>query len=89
MIKIARASILRDRVVRLEFSDGSTGDYDIAPLITRGTSLTSVLADDAYFARFFLELGALAWPNGFELAPGALHRQLKERGALRPPARVA
>lgn len=89
MIKIVRASILRDRVLRLEFSDGSSGDYDVAPLIDRGTSLTSALADEAYLGRFFLELGALAWPNGFELAPGAVHRQLKERGALRPPARVA
>ena len=62
---------------------------DVAPLIARGTVLTSALADDAYFGHLFLELGAQAWPNGFELAPGALHRQLKERGALRPPARVA
>lgn len=89
MIKIVRASVLHDRVLRLEFSDGSSGDYDVASLIARGTSLTGALADDAYFARFFLELGALAWPNGFELAPGALHRQLKEHGALRPPARIA
>jgi len=89
MIKIVRATPLQERILRLEFSDGTSGDYDLAPLVSRGTSLTSALADDGYFRRFFLELGALAWPNGFELAPGALHRQLKERGALRPPARVA
>lgn len=89
MIKILRVSILHDRVLRLQFSDGSSGDYDVAPLIARGTQLTSALADDSYFGRFFLELGAVAWPNGFELAPGALHLQLKERGVLRPPARVA
>jgi uncharacterized protein DUF2442 len=89
MIKIVRITALRDRVLRLDFSDGSSGDYDFAPLIARETSLTRPLADDAYFARVFLELGALAWPNGLELAPAALHRQLKERGALKPPARVA
>jgi hypothetical protein len=53
------------------------------------TSLTRALADDAYLSRVFLELGALAWPNGFELAPGALHQQLAERGLLRAPPRVA
>jgi hypothetical protein len=85
MTKVVRVTPLHNRVLRLEFSDGSSGDYDLAPLIARGTSLTRALADDA---RFFLELGGLAWPNGFELAPDALHRQLKDRGALRPSARV-
>jgi hypothetical protein len=89
MIKIVGAEPVRDRILRLEFSDGSSGDYDLGPLIARGTSLTSMLADDAYFGRFFLELGALSWPNGFELAPSAIHRQLKDRGALKAPSRVA
>jgi hypothetical protein len=89
VIKIVGAEPVRDRVLRLEFSDGSSGDYDLAPLIARGTSLTSMLADSAYFGRFFLELGALSWPNGFELAPAAIHRQLKDRGALKVPPRVA
>lgn len=89
MIKIVGAKPVRDRVLRLEFSDGSSGDYDLAPLVARGTSLTSMLADEAYFRRFFLELGALSWPNGFELAPAAIHRQLKDRGSLKSSARVA
>jgi hypothetical protein len=89
VIKLIRATAVHDRVLRLEFSDGTSGDYDVAPLITRETSLTRALVDDVYFVRFFLELGALAWPNGFELAPGALHRQLKDRGALTPRAHVA
>ena len=89
MMKIVRATPIRDRVLRLEFSDGTSGDYDLTPLISRGTSLTSALAEEGYFGRVYLELGALAWPNGFELGPGAIHRELKESGALRPPARVA
>jgi hypothetical protein len=47
MIKIVGAEPVRNRILRLEFSDGSSGDYDLAPLIARGTSLTSMLADDA------------------------------------------
>ena len=89
MIKIVAAKPVRDRILGVEFSDGSCGEYDLAPLIARGTALTSMLADDAYFKRFFLELGALSWPNGLELAPSAIHRQLKDRGKLKPPARVA
>jgi hypothetical protein len=89
MIKIVGVKPVKDHVLNLEFSDGSCGDYDLAPLIARGTSLTSMLADGVYFRRFFLEFGALSWPNGLELAPSAIHRQLKDRGELKPPARVA
>jgi hypothetical protein len=89
MIKIVRAARVRDRVLRLAFSDGSWGNYDLAPLIERDTSLTRPLADDEYFARFFLELGALAWPNGLELAPGAIHRELEAGNLLSRETRVA
>jgi hypothetical protein len=47
------ADPVRDRILRLEFSDASSDDYDLAPLIARVTSLTAMLADDAYFGRFF------------------------------------
>jgi hypothetical protein len=41
------------------------------------------LKDPAFFADFFLELGALCWRNGFELSGASLHRKLSERGELR------
>jgi len=40
------------------------------------------LADPAYFARAFIEGGALARPNGFELSAEALHQQLDASDAL-------
>ena len=48
--------------------------------------MTRPLADPAYFARAFIEAGALAWPNGFELSADALHRRLAANGALVRPA---
>ncbi len=38
--------------------------------------------DPAYFDRVFLEVGALAWPNGFDWSPEALHADMAEAGAL-------
>lgn len=70
----------------LTFSDGATGRWSAAELIARKTELTVPLADSAYFARAFIEAGALAWPNGLELSPAALHQRLKETGALRKAA---
>jgi hypothetical protein len=83
MIKLISANLLHDRVVRLAFSDGSEGDLDFAPLLARETVLTQPLAQAAYFGRFFLELGALCWPNGLEFSARSLHEKLEQAGALR------
>lgn len=84
MIKIVKAEYLRDRVIRLTFNDGMMGDYDLAPIIAHDGPMVRPLGDPAYFRRFFLELGALAWPNGLDLSPAAIHRELAEAERLRP-----
>lgn len=83
MIKIVRAQVVRDAVVHLQFSDGTEGDYDLTDLIARNTIMVRPLRDHDYFRRCFLELGALCWPNGFELSAPSLHRKLQEHGGLR------
>jgi len=83
MIKILRAQALANHVIRLDFSDGSTGDYDLTELIMRDTEMVRPLVAPTFFADFFLELGALCWRNGFELSAASLHRKLAERGGLR------
>ena len=83
MIKILHATPLGSYKIRLEFSDGSSGDYDFAGLIARDTEMVRPLADRDYFAGCFLELGALCWRNGFELSAPGLHRKLEELGKLR------
>ncbi|WP_295543376.1 DUF2442 domain-containing protein [uncultured Thiohalocapsa sp.] len=89
MIKIVRADFVQDKVIRLAFSDSTGGDYDLAPLIARGTEMVKPLADEAFFRRFFLELGALCWPNGFELSGGGIQQRLREQGRLHGIDRVA
>ena len=68
MIKIIQAQYVQQRILRLYFSDNSFGDYDLQALIDRQTELVMALNDDVYFKQFFLELGALCWPNGLELS---------------------
>ena len=89
MIKILRARHLRDFVLDLEFSDGSMGEYDLAPLLARDTVLTRACREPDFFRRFFIELGALSWPNGLELSGESIHRRLEEQGKLRRDERVA
>lgn len=82
MIKILRARAVSDRIIRLEFSDGSGGDYDFTDLLGRDTEMVRPLKNPVFFTDFFLELGALCWRNGFELSGESLHRRLSERGQL-------
>jgi hypothetical protein len=83
MIKLIAIAPAGEHTLDLTFSDGSHGLWSAAALIARDTFLTRPLADSAYFARAFIEAGALAWPNGFELSPWGLQRELREAGLLR------
>ena len=83
MIKIVSATALQGSVIRLVFSDGSEGDLDLNFAISRKTVLTAALANPEYFRGFFLELGALCWPNGLEFSAPGLQTRLEQAGALR------
>jgi len=39
------------------------------------------LKDPAYFQRFFIEAGTIAWPNGADIAPETLHERVKANAA--------
>lgn len=75
--------------MRVEFSDGYGGEIDVLEFLNRDTALTAPLRDPSYFGRFFLELGALCWPNGLELSAGSLYRALERRGRLERSAGAA
>ena len=83
MIKIVRVAVLEHPRLELTFSDGSSAHWSAETLIARDSVLSRSLADPAYLARAFIEGGALAWPNGLELSPAALHATLNAAGALR------
>jgi len=82
MIKLVQFVVTGPTSLSLAFSDGSHADWSADDLIARDTVMTRPLGDPAYFARAFIEGGALAWPNGFELSATSLHRRLAESGAL-------
>lgn len=86
MIKLIAIRPAGDAALDLGFSDGSSGRWSATALIARDTILTRPLADPAYFARAFIEAGALAWPNGLELSAHGMHRRLDEAGDLRRKA---
>ena len=82
MIKLIAMTVNDGGQLTLTFSDGSHGMWSADSLIERDTELTRPLADRAYFARAFIEAGALAWPNGLELSAWTLHDELRIAGML-------
>ena len=82
MIELTRIEVAGDGALDLTFSDGSHGRWTADEVIVRDTVLTRPLEDPAWFARAFIEAGALAWPNGLEFSAHNLHARLDRAGRL-------
>jgi hypothetical protein len=82
MIKLVAITPVDARNLDLGFSDGSHARWNADDIIARDTVLTRPLTDPAYFARAFVEAGALAWPNGLEFSGDTLHRRFQADGTL-------
>ena len=89
MIKLVAADYVNDTEIRLRFSDDSHGVFDFSPFLEAHTPMTEPLRDPAFFRRFFLEMGALSWPNGFDLSAASLQQKLDEGGRLHRPSAAA
>ena len=68
--------------LRVRFNDGNEGVHDFAPIVNEAGPMLEPLRDEAYFSRVFLEFGAPTWPNGFDIAPEWLRREMAATGEL-------
>lgn len=74
VIKVLTASLIASFKLELDFSDHTHGVFDAnAYLASRSGPLLKPLRDPACFRRFFIDAGALCWPNGLEIYPARLH----------------
>jgi hypothetical protein len=82
MIDVVSVKPVEGFKLRVGFSDGSVGVHDFSSTVARDGEMVRPLKDPAFFARVFVELGALAWPNGFDLDPIARYDRMVEAGEL-------
>jgi len=82
MIDVVSVKTIGGYKLQVGFSDGSVGVHDFSATAARDGEMVRPLKDPAFFARVFVELGALAWPNGFDLDPIALHERMAAAGEL-------
>jgi Protein of unknown function (DUF2442) len=82
MIDVIGVKRLGGHVLEIAFSDGTVGARDFAEIRARTGEMVAPLKDVDYFARVFIEDGALTWPNGYDWDPMALHDDMKNAGLL-------
>jgi len=82
LTKVTRLERLGGFRLRIAFNDGSEGVHDFAKMVKEPGSMLAPLRDESYFSRVFLEFGAPTWPNGFDIAPEWLRREMAAAGEL-------
>jgi hypothetical protein len=82
IVKVVKVEPLGGHRLRLRFSDGAEGERDFSDVVGEGGPMVEPLRDSKFFARVFLELGTLTWPNGFDLDSIALHDEMQQAGLL-------
>ena len=82
LTKITKIEKLGDFRLRVRFTDGSEGVRDFSAMVAEPGPMLEPLRDEAYFNRVFLEFGAPTWPNGFDIAPEWLRREMETAGEL-------
>jgi hypothetical protein len=65
--------------IHLTFNDGTGSVVDFADWLD-GPMFVPV-RDPGFFQRFFIEAGAIAWPNGADIAPETLYQRARSSAA--------
>jgi hypothetical protein len=86
VIKVTDIECLGGHRLRIRFSDGTLGEHDFSAMASEPGEMLQPLRDEGYFARVFLDYGAPTWPNGFDIAPEWLRREMEAAGELRRDA---
>lgn len=89
VIKLTAVEPKDSHQLLLRVSDGASGVFDFSRFVEADTEMTAPLHDPAFFARHFIELGALAWPNGLDFSAGSLYQRLQDEGKLVRDKKVA
>jgi len=83
--EVNRAKRVNGFIIAMRFNDGTEKHIDISQWF-KGP-VFKALKDPKFFAKFFVEGGTLAWPNGVDIAPEALYDAVDVRSLLKEKTR--
>ncbi|MBV8801798.1 MAG: DUF2442 domain-containing protein [Gammaproteobacteria bacterium] len=65
----------------MEFIDGTRGFVEMYRRVTSNKAgVFATLKDINIFNQVYIEYGVVTWPNGIDLAPDAMHNEIKAHG---------
>ncbi len=68
-----------NRTFAVKFVDGLSGTMRLAPSYCTG--VFSPLLDDKLLEQVSVQYGAVTWPNGLDLAPDTMYREIRQNPA--------
>lgn len=79
MIRITKIRLLKNKIIRLNFSDGTEKSIDFAPFI-KDDQLSRSLLDPAYFkqVKVYENGRGVYWPNGYDFCPDFLRHHIPD-----------
>ena len=82
--RVRALSVLPEWQLAVTFNDGTSGIVDVSVLVNEpDAGVFEALRDPGFFASAYLDCGAVAWPNGADLAPDAMYKEIRRSGIWR------
>lgn len=81
--RVVRVDVKTGMRLDIVFADGTSGEVRMQPFLESARVAGTVfepLRDPAVFAQARVELGAVTWPNGADLAPDAMYDAIRAQG---------
>lgn len=75
---VVDVKVSAEHTLFVTFKDGVAGEVQFLPSFFRG--VFTPIADQAEFARVKLVDGVVTWPDELDLAPDAMHSEIKSHG---------
>lgn len=73
LLDVTRVEARPDRTLLLEFENGETRRFDMAPLLVKKPFIA--LADITLFLKAHIQSGTVAWPGDIDIAPETLYEK--------------
>jgi hypothetical protein len=75
---VVEVSVEEYLILSVRFADGLSGRVKFLPQYFSG--VFTVLKDPEFFSKVFVEDGVVSWPGELDLAPDAIHAEIKKNG---------
>lgn len=79
--RLTKVKPLINYTLEVDFIDGTHGFVDMKQFIMSDrVGVFATLKDENIFNQAHLECGAVTWPGEIDLAPDAMHHEIKQKG---------